>query len=73
MTYLIATRLFRYSKLSLLFGTLFTLKSAADRDRLGGTTFINLNYWCSFFFLSKTGKVSCLRVCVFRLFRGIFV
>jgi len=54
MTYLIATRLFRYSKLSLLFGTLFTLKSAADRDRLGGTTFINLNYWCSFFFLSKT-------------------
>lgn len=51
-SYMISRRMFRYSKYALLFGTLFTLKSAADRDRLEGGTFINLNYLCSFFFMA---------------------
>merc|ERR1719203_2213939 len=48
---MIAVRLFRYSKLALLFGSVITLKSAADRDRLEGTTFIQLNYVSSLVFL----------------------
>jgi hypothetical protein len=44
----IATRFSRLAKLSLLSAVLFTLKDAADRDRLGGTTFIELNFLSSF-------------------------
>lgn len=34
----------RFNRLSFLTTILYTLKDAADRDRLGGTTFIKLNY-----------------------------
>lgn len=40
---LITTRLIRFSKLSLLTASCLTLKDAADRNRLTGTTFIQLN------------------------------
>jgi len=37
----------RFNRLALLTLMLYTLKDAADRDRLGGTTFIQLNYLCA--------------------------
>eukprot|EP00563_Minutocellus_polymorphus_P017460 CAMPEP_0197720078 /NCGR_PEP_ID=MMETSP1434-20131217/3552_1 /TAXON_ID=265543 /ORGANISM="Minutocellus polymorphus, Strain CCMP3303" /LENGTH=342 /DNA_ID=CAMNT_0043304877 /DNA_START=30 /DNA_END=1058 /DNA_ORIENTATION=- len=39
----LATRAVRLGRLALLTGTMLVLKSAADRDRLEGTTFIDLN------------------------------
>ena len=39
----VATRLSRFGRLSFLTMILYTLKDAADRDRLEGTTFIELN------------------------------
>lgn len=39
----LAPLLARYNRLSLLTLVLYTLKDAADRDRLGGTTFVQLN------------------------------
>mmetsp|Transcript_8325 Transcript_8325/g.10917 ORF Transcript_8325/g.10917 Transcript_8325/m.10917 type:complete len:312 (-) Transcript_8325:325-1260(-) len=41
--FLFGTRLFRFIKLMLLNVIVFSLKDAADRDRLEGTTFIQLN------------------------------
>lgn len=46
----IGTRLFRLSKLMILTIIMFTLKDAADRDRLEGTTFIELNFLSSITF-----------------------
>lgn len=43
----IAKSLARFNRLSLLALMIYTLKDAADRDRLGGTTFIQLNYLCA--------------------------
>lgn len=43
----IATRAVRFGRLALLTGVMFTLKDAADRDRLEGTTFIDLNFLSS--------------------------
>lgn len=43
----IAMSLARFNRLSLLALMIYTLKDAADRDRLGGTTFIQLNYLCA--------------------------
>lgn len=43
----IAMSLARFNRLSLLTFMIYTLKDAADRDRLGGTTFIQLNYLCA--------------------------
>ena len=43
----IAMTLARFNRLSLLALMIYTLKDAADRDRLGGTTFIQLNYLCA--------------------------
>ena len=43
----LATLLARFNRLSLLALMLYTLKDAADRDRLGGSTFISLNYLCA--------------------------
>lgn len=40
--------LFRLNKLMLLSAVTFTLKDAADRDRLDGTTFIELNFLVAF-------------------------
>jgi len=48
--YVLGTRLFRLSKLMLLTVIMFTLKDAADRDRLEGTTFIELNALASITF-----------------------
>jgi hypothetical protein len=43
----IAMSLARFNRLSLLALMIYTLKDAADRDRLSGTTFIQLNYLCA--------------------------
>ena len=40
----LAPLLARFNRLALFTLVLYTLKDAADRDRLGGTTFIELNY-----------------------------
>lgn len=50
--YMLGTRLFRASKIMLLAVTTLTLKDAADRDRLEGTTFIELNFLSSLVFAS---------------------
>ncbi len=42
-----APLLARFNRLAFLTLILYTLKDAADRDRLGGTTFIELNYLCA--------------------------
>jgi hypothetical protein len=52
----IGTRLYRLAKLILMSVVSFTLKDAADRDRLEGTTFIELNYLISFIFATLSGK-----------------
>ena len=43
----LAMPLSRFNRLALLALSIYTLKDAADRDRLGGTTFIQMNYLCS--------------------------
>jgi hypothetical protein len=61
----IATRLSRLAKLSLLTAVLFTLKDTADRDRLGGTTFIELNFLSSFVLGTMAGRsVQGMHVCM---------
>ncbi len=62
----IGTRLYRLAKLMLMSVVCFTLKDAADRDRLEGTTFIELNYLISFILATLSGK-SILRVLFFYL------
>ncbi|KAL9185289.1 hypothetical protein ACHAXT_003066 [Thalassiosira profunda] len=42
----LALPLAQFNRLALLTLLLYTLKDAADRNRLGGTTFIQLNYLC---------------------------
>jgi hypothetical protein len=53
--FLIGSRVYRVSKLLLMSTICFTLKDAADRDRLKGTTFIELNYMISFTFATMAG------------------
>jgi len=53
----IGTRLYRLSKLILLTTVCFTLKDAADRNRLEGTTFIELNYLLSFTFATMAAYI----------------
>lgn len=48
--YAVGTRLFRLSKLLLAAATAVTLKDAADRGRLEGTTFVRLNFFTAVFF-----------------------
>lgn len=62
----IGTRLYRLAKLILMSVVCFTLKDAADRDRLEGTTFIELNYLISFILATLSGKS------ILRLFNTIF-
>ena len=45
--FFLATRLSRFGRLAFLATVLYTLKDAADRDRLEGTTFIELNFLSS--------------------------
>jgi len=47
ISFLVGTSLFRCTKLGMLAVCMYTLKDAADRDRLNGTTFIQLNFLCS--------------------------
>ena len=54
--FIIGTRMYRLSKLFLLGAICFTLKDGADRDRLQGTTFINLNCLNSLTFAAMTCK-----------------
>jgi len=46
-SFMLGIRLCRLAKFMLLTTILFTLKDAADRDRLEGTTFIELNFLSS--------------------------
>ncbi len=55
-SFMIGTRMYRLSKLLLLGSISFTLKDAADRGRLDGTTFIHLNYLSSVTFAALTCK-----------------
>ncbi|KAL7540049.1 hypothetical protein ACHAXR_009822 [Thalassiosira sp. AJA248-18] len=43
----LAPLLHRFNRLAFFTLMLYTVKDAADRDRLGGTTFIQLNYLCA--------------------------
>lgn len=43
----LAMPLSRFNRLAFLTLMIYTLKDAADRDRLSGTTFIQMNYLCS--------------------------
>lgn len=43
----LALPLSRFNRLAFFTLLLYTLKDAADRDRLGGTTFIQMNYLCA--------------------------
>ena len=47
ISFTVGTRLFRCSKLGLLSVCMYSLKDAADRGRLSGTTFIQLNFLTS--------------------------
>jgi len=57
ITFLFWTRLHRCSKLGLLSVCMYTLKDAADRDRLDGTTFIQLNFLSSLVWASMLGYI----------------
>jgi hypothetical protein len=53
---MLASRVSRLARLTLFTTILYTLKEAADRDRLSGTTFIQLNYLSSAAFFSMAGE-----------------
>jgi len=50
--FLIVTRLLRLARLKLMTTTMYTLKDASDRDRLSGTTFVQLNFMAAAAFAS---------------------
>jgi hypothetical protein len=52
---MVASKVSRMARLMLFSGVLYTLKDAADRNRLSGTTFVQLNYLLSAVFLSMAG------------------
>ena len=58
----LATRAVRLGRLALLTGTMLVLKSAADRDRLEGTTFIDLNVLSSVVFATMAFYIKTIRV-----------
>lgn len=57
----LATRAVRLGRLALLTGTMLVLKSAADRDRLEGTTFIDLNILSSIVFGTMSYYIKTIR------------
>jgi len=57
ISFTVGTRLFRCSKLGLLSVCMYSLKDAADRDRLSGTTFIQLNFLCSLVWASLASYI----------------
>lgn len=80
-SFMIGTRMYRLSKILMLGAICFTLKDAADRGRLEGTTFITLNYLTSATFLAmslylgniKASWIGFISACfsAFSLFNGI--
>jgi hypothetical protein len=60
----LATRAVRLGRLALLTGTMLVLKSAADRDRLEGTTFIDLNILSSIVFGTLSYYIKTIRSAV---------
>ena len=58
-SYAVRTRLFRATKLMMLTIVMFTLKDAADRDRLDGSTFIELNALAS---VSFAASAACVKI-----------
>lgn len=54
--FFVGSRMYRFSKLMSLSIISFTLKDAADRNRLEGTTFIQLNYLLSYAFATLASK-----------------
>mmetsp|Transcript_10105 Transcript_10105/g.15136 ORF Transcript_10105/g.15136 Transcript_10105/m.15136 type:complete len:320 (+) Transcript_10105:126-1085(+) len=56
-TFMIGTRLYRFSKLLVLATVCFTLKDAADRERLEEATFVKLNFLLSFVFAAMVGEL----------------
>lgn len=54
---MIGSSLFRVAQLMVLTIMMFTLKDAADRDRLEGTTFIELNFLSSISLAFMAGKI----------------
>ena len=57
----IVTRAVRFGRLALLTGVMYTLKDAANRDRLQGTTFIDLNVLASIVFGTMAYYVKTIR------------
>ena len=57
----LATRAIRLGRLALLTGTMLVLKSAADRDRLEGTTFVDLNILSSIVFGTMSYYIKTIR------------
>ena len=61
--YMFCTRMLRYSKYMLLSTLAFTLKDAADRDRLDGTTFVQLNGILSLVSATMAGEFFLAKSC----------
>lgn len=56
-SFLLGTRLFRLAKYKLFSVIMFTLKDAADRGRLEGTTFVELNLMAAVSYALWAGKI----------------
>jgi len=84
--YQIFSRLSRLARLGLMTTILYTLKDASDRDRLKGTTFIQLNFMAAIALLSmvlylspslgKNGQITILMmlgsgISAFTMFKGL--
>lgn len=59
-SFLLGTRLFRLAKFTLFSVIMFTLKDAADRGRLEGTTFVELNLMAAVSYASWAGKINIM-------------
>jgi len=57
ITFLVGTLLHGCYKLGLLSMSMYTLKDAADRDRLNGTTFVQLNFLSSLVWASMASYI----------------
>ncbi|KAL3915622.1 MAG: hypothetical protein SGARI_008145, partial [Bacillariaceae sp.] len=55
---MILSRASRIARLGLMTSIMYTLKDAADRDRLGGTSFVQINYLMTAAFLTMTFYLS---------------
>ena len=55
---MLLSRISRFARLGLMTSVMYTLKDACDRDRLNGTTFVQLNYLISAAFLTMAFYLS---------------